>query len=280
MVSNWCANRTAVSSARIGIGIGVGDGFLTSDEVCSHRHRGVATWVCFCSPCRRSAASGRSTAARACGLRAGPSADFHLDGFYIGANSGYGWSYWSDPFGDNINGKGALAGGQLGFNYQIGQFVVGLDADLDWTGMTGNISAAAVGPFGGVISATATDANNFLSTFGARAGFAIDHALIYAKGGGAWTRDVLTISVTNVGGAIASGSSTTSRIGWMVGGGLEYAVTNNITLKAEYDYVNFGTANETITIAGGGLAPTTGTVAAKLYENVAKVGISYLFRPF
>jgi outer membrane immunogenic protein len=209
-----------------------------------------------------------------------PAPIFTWTGFYFGANGGYGWSKWSDNFGDNISGRGALAGGQLGFNYQINQFVIGIDADADWSGMTGNIGASATGPFGGVISATATDQNNFVSTFGARAGYAIDHALIYAKGGGAWTRDVLSVSVTNVGGAVASGSSTNNRLGWMVGGGLEYAVTNNVTVKAEYDYLNFGSMNESVTISGGGLAPTTGTVSSKLNMNLVKVGVSYLFKPF
>src|ERR1700719_1568889 len=59
---------------------------------------------------------------------------YNWNGFYIGADGGYGWgtSNWS-ALGSNFDVKGGLFGGQVGYNWQFGQFVYGVEADLDWT---------------------------------------------------------------------------------------------------------------------------------------------------
>jgi outer membrane immunogenic protein len=167
----------------------------------------------------------------------------------------------------------------------IGQFVVGVDADFDWANIkwSQSVTFPVGGLFGGPggnISASISDKDQFLSTFGARFGYAFDHAMIYAKAGGAWEREQFNLSVTNVAGAVATATGNTNRLGWMVGAGLEYAVTNNVTLKAEYNYVNFGTYNQTITLAGGGLAGATGTFNTKQNISLVKVGASYLFNSY
>ena len=218
---------------------------------------------------------------------------FSWTGFYVGINGGWGWNQWSNPdgqfaaagFSNTENGNGPLAGGQIGFNYQISQFVVGVDADFDWANIKWSQSIAIPigGLFGGPgasIGSTLSDKDQFLSTFGARFGYAFDHALFYAKAGGAWTREQFNLSVTNIVGAVASGSVNDNRLGWMVGGGLEYAVTDNITVKAEYNYVSFGSENQTLTISGGGLAGATGTFSTKQNISLVKVGLSYLFNSF
>src|SRR5580698_5957356 len=104
---------------------------------------------------------------------------FSWTGFYVGINGGYGWNQWSNPdgtlavFGNSFNGSGPVAGGQIGFNYQISQFVVGVDADFDWANIKWSQSVAIAlggGIFGGTISSTISDKDQFLSTFGARFG--------------------------------------------------------------------------------------------------------------
>ena len=74
-----------------------------------------------------------------------------------------------------------------------------------------------------------------------------------------------------------SGSNTFSRLGWMVGAGVEYAVTNNLTLKAEYNYLNFGSENETLTATSSTSGPLTALVTTKPTMNVIKIGVNWLF---
>ena len=202
---------------------------------------------------------------------------FTWTGFYVGINGGYGWGNWSDGVGDAFSPSGGLIGGTVGFNYQIQQFVLGVEGDADWSNIKWTQSATFAGPFGGFASTTISNQNDYLATFAARFGFAADRVLFYAKGGGALTNEDWNLSVTSVGGGVANGSSTDQRFGWMVGGGIEYAVTDMITLKAEYNYVDFGSSNDTLSISGGGLAPVSGTVTSKLNMNVFKGGINFLF---
>src|SRR5262245_33650094 len=78
---------------------------------------------------------------------------FSWTGVYVGVNLGVGWGRknWSDPFpppvaGDQLNIGGAIAGGQIGFNYQVGAAVWGLEADADWANIQGtNTCFAAIG---------------------------------------------------------------------------------------------------------------------------------------
>jgi outer membrane immunogenic protein len=207
---------------------------------------------------------------------------YNWTGFYIGINGGWGWNQWSNPdgqlaaagFNGTQNGNGGIAGGQIGFNYQISQFVVGVDADFDWANIKWSqsigVPIAFFGVPAGALAVTVSDKDQFLSTFGARFGYAFDHALLYAKGGGAWAREQFTISALGT-----SATATNNRLGWMVGAGLEYAVTNNVTLKAEYNYVSFGSDNTTISNAGG-----TGTFNQKQNISLVKAGVSYLFNSY
>ena len=207
---------------------------------------------------------------------------FSWTSLYVGGNGGYGRSSWSDGQGDSFTGKGGLGGGQVGFNVQINQFVVGLEGDLDWTGVNwSQSSSTSFSVFGltGGASASITNKEQWFSTFAARFGWAFDRVLVYGKVGGAWAEEDWSTSAsgTIAGVTVAgSGSTTFDRYGWMVGAGLEYAVTNNITIKAEYNFLDFGTANETLSINAGGTL-FTATVPSKLNVNIVKVGVNYLF---
>jgi outer membrane immunogenic protein len=210
---------------------------------------------------------------------------FGWTGFYLGGNAGWGWSWNSMtdsgpgifgqvfPVGTvtNLSQNGWLAGGQVGYNYQISQFVVGVEADADATGIKNSQSINV-----GTLTGSATYKNDIMGTLTARFGYAIDRVLLYGKLGGAWTRD-------NYNGSASDGSGVSglfNRWGGAFGAGLEYAVINNVTLKIEYDYLYFGTQNETLNF--NATDRVTGTITGdpnnvKLSASVVKAGVNFLF---
>jgi len=163
---------------------------------------------------------------------------FTWTGFYAGVNAGYGWStgtsrYYDPAFGyvgSNSNG-GFVGGAQAGYNYQMGMFVLGAEADLQY---------AAVGNKGSSYNAQYYSGNSdgYYGTLRARVGFAFDRALIFGTGGFAYG---------DIGGnnafdpAIGRHRGNSTNGGWTLGGGVEYAVTNNIVAKVEGSYVNLDT---------------------------------------
>jgi outer membrane immunogenic protein len=210
---------------------------------------------------------------------------FTWTGLYLGINGGYGWGRVDtiNQDGDTLsfNPKGGLVGGTVGFNYQWTWFVAGVEGDLDWSGMRWNqTSTISDDAFLGVpptASFTVNYKNNVLSTFAARFGVAADHALFYAKAGGAWTRETFNFSGSDPVLGTLSGSNSFTRVGWMAGAGVEYAVTNNLTLRAEYNYIDFGSTSETLTLSASLAGPTTATINSKLTMNVVKFGVNWLF---
>ena len=145
---------------------------------------------------------------------------FSWTGFYVGVNGGWGGGTGGKDFG---NVSGGLVGGTVGYNYQIGQFVVGLEGDWDWADLTKNGTNNI-----GYYKNKADD----LVTVRARAGYAIDRALLYVTGGYAGVDDKISLP--------GSYSSSEWRNGGVIGAGLEYAFTNNISAKAEYLYAPVG----------------------------------------
>jgi outer membrane immunogenic protein len=180
-----------------------------------------------------------------------------------------------------LNSNGGIVGGTVGYNYRWAWFVAGLEGDLDWSGMrwrqTSPISQDAFLGLASTGTVTATYKNNVLSTFAARFGVSSDYALFFVKAGGAWTREKFDFNGADpVLGAI-SGSDSFSRLGWMVGAGVEYAVTKNLTLKAEYDFLDFGNKTEMLTLNSSLAGPATATINAKLTMNVVKFGVNWRF---
>src|SRR5215211_1928236 len=141
---------------------------------------------------------------------------FTWTGFYVGVNAGYGWNTNDDFIFNDVrydlgDDGGFVGGAQAGYNYQIGSFVVGLEGDIQYADFGGDDVVLSDG--------SVADFNNsdWFGTVRARAGVAFDRALIYATGGFAFADDAT---------------------GWTVGGGLEYAFTNNLSAKIEGLYVN------------------------------------------
>jgi outer membrane immunogenic protein len=152
---------------------------------------------------------------------------FTWTGFYVGVNAGYGWNNNDytvvTPAGTvlAVSGQddgGFVGGAQAGFNYQMGSFVVGVETDLQYADIGGR-GMFTVGGF----NYYTDDSDNYFGTVRARLGLAMDRALLFATGGFAYG-DVGTFGGSNS--------------GWTLGGGVEYAFTNNFTAKVEGLYVN------------------------------------------
>src|SRR5437867_4945502 len=110
---------------------------------------------------------------------------FNWTGFYIGAHVGAGWSTkeWSEEglVLLNYNLNGFLGGGQLGYNWQSGWAVFGVEADASWTDIKGSGTC--------FVDFQCSSKIDALGTITARFGGAVDRALVYVKGGGAWVHD-------------------------------------------------------------------------------------------
>jgi outer membrane immunogenic protein len=183
---------------------------------------------------------------------------YNWTGFYIGINGGYGWgtSNWSLPAVTN-KPKGGMFGGTLGYNYQVGSLVWGLEWDLDWSDVKGSV---ACGP--GVSCETK---NSWLTTFRGRIGYAFDRWMPYFTAGGAYGEVKATASAPLLGAAV---STTNNQLGWTIGGGVEYAFLSNWSAKLEYLYVDLGSFDT-------GPAPLVNNVSFK--ENIVRAGLNYKF---
>jgi outer membrane immunogenic protein len=193
-------------------------------------------------------------------------------GFYIGINAGgaFANSSWTTPAGSvgSFSFDGGLAGATIGGNYQIGQFVVGVEGDGDWQNLRGAQGGGICAP--AAIGGCAV-ASNWLATIRARAGFAADHVLFYVTGGGAFA------NVKPSTGALTFGGG--DEAGWTAGGGVEYAFTDNWTAKVEYLYASFQGANcnSGSCSVGNAFVPGLAPATVNFHENVVRAGINYKF---
>jgi outer membrane immunogenic protein len=178
---------------------------------------------------------------------------YNWTGFYVGINGGYGFgkSKWSGV-GVAPKPTGGMAGGTIGYNYQVGSWVWGLEGDIDWADVNGNAICAGF---------TCSTKNTWLATLRGRIGYAFDRWLPYLTAGGAYGNVKASV---NPGGFSAS----KSELGWTFGGGLEYAFLGNWSAKIEYLYVDLGRFDT-------GPAPFVNNVSFK--ENVVRAGINYKF---
>ncbi|WP_336813737.1 outer membrane protein [Bosea sp. MMO-172] len=159
---------------------------------------------------------------------------FTWTGFYVGANAGYAWGNVNTSNGWGWGGRtttvgdldGFVGGGQVGYNYQMGQFVLGLEADLQGADLnTGrNIYGDRV-------------KTEYFGTVRARVGVAFDRFLPYVTAG--WAYGNVKTSFSDIAGNIYS-SDNSHTAGYAIGAGIEYAVTNNIVAGVEYLYVDLG----------------------------------------
>ena len=152
---------------------------------------------------------------------------YNWTGFYLGINGGGGWgqSQW-DGVG-TFDVSGGVIGGTVGYNWQFNQIVVGAEGDIDWSGIKGTTTVLC--PPG------CETRNKWLATVRGRLGYAFDRFLPYITGG-------LAVGDINATVPVLPGGSI-SNAGWTIGAGLEVGVVSNVSLKAEYLYLDLGNFN-------------------------------------
>ena len=239
---------------------------------------------------------------------------FTWTGFYVGANAGYIGSDSGSIFTTGNNGplagpstifnvnsgarpgltkvdpNGFTGGAQIGYNYQIGSIVVGLEADASYTDR-----AQSIGVIGstGAVSAFRTDLS-YIGTVRGRLGYAFDRLMVYGTGGlayGGLENNANFFATPAAGGTNVlqfSGGRNKIETGYAVGGGIEYALpttfslfnSNAVTIKAEALYYDLGKNN--ITVADTGLAPVA--VRGQSYNSrfetdgiIARAGVNFKF---
>jgi outer membrane immunogenic protein len=236
-------------------------------------------------------------------------------GFYIGGNAGYSWgrsntdvTYFNTvtgvpivpPPGSITSGSfdmnGGIAGGQAGYNWQTSNWVLGLEADIQWSGERGSAlfrcGATATGgvclpgltflPPGATGTTLALEQSlEWFGTVRGRAGLlATPKVLLYATGGLAYgsikSNGVIAGFNPNGLGLAALGSNTDTRVGWTVGAGVEGMITQNWTAKLEYLYMDLGRFNAgTFTLAPA--SPIAANVSSKFTDHILRAGINYKF---
>jgi len=199
-------------------------------------------------------------------------AGYNWTGFYIGANGGYGWGRTTST--DTVirtstthDPSGGLAGGQIGYNWQAGTWVLGLEADGDWANIRG--SAPCPNPAFGCASNIRD-----LASFRGRIGYAVGPALFYGTGGLGYAN--ANYNEFSVAGAIPPAGATafysTDRWGYAAGAGIEYGFAPSWSAKLEYMHYGF----DSVTAPPGTLAVAT-PVSLSLRVDTVKVGINYRF---
>ena len=180
---------------------------------------------------------------------------FSWAGFYLGINGGGGWgrSEWTGV--DKFNISGGMIGGTVGYNWQINQFVLGAEADIDWSGISGQTNTFC--------APGCQTRNHWLSTVRGRLGYAFDRILPYVTAG-------LAVGDINASLPGFPGGSVTSA-GWTVGAGIEYAVVGNVSVKAEYLFVSLSDFNCGLNCG------LVGNGNVSFYSNIGRLGLNVHF---
>jgi len=181
------------------------------------------------------------------------------NGFYAGVSGGYLWGNTAvSPAiaNTNNNSSGWTAGGQLGFNMDMGGFVVGAEADLQWANLAYNEPLAGGGTFESKL--------DMFGTARARAGGTFGQVMPYVTLGAAFGRGTSQTISNNT-----TTSQNATHFGWTAGVGIEAKATDNLSVKAEYLYVDLGNASYNL--------PATGSRDIGQRFSVIRAGVNYAF---
>lgn len=194
---------------------------------------------------------------------------FTWAGCYVGAQVGYAWTnsdtvLFTAPGARfnaltyGIDNDGFLGGVHVGYNWQRGAFVYGLEADIELADVKSKFT---------ILGNAGTGENNLRGSLRARVGYSFDRALFYVTGGLAMARveSKVLIGVTNF-------SASDTKYGWTVGAGVEYALTSNWSARLEYRYTDLGDYKMALAPLGA-----AGFSSADLTDHAVRVGISYRF---
>jgi outer membrane immunogenic protein len=207
-------------------------------------------------------------------------------GLYLGFNGGWGWSNSNNsnlaftgafaPFTvatSNNNANSPVFGGQLGYNYQTGSWVWGIEGDIDGANIQANQNVVL--PIGG--SAFLNEKQNWLASIRGRIGYTWGPGMIYVTGGGAWTGVQVTGGATLLTGETGSFSTSSTQSGYVLGAGYEWMIAPNWSLRGEYLYYGFTNNLNT----GALVFPVSGTTVTgnvnKFNTSVVRLGLDYKF---
>jgi outer membrane immunogenic protein len=191
---------------------------------------------------------------------------YNWTGFYIGGNLGGAWESTTitDPFfgaSFSNNRSGFVGGGQVGYNWQLSpNFVFGVEGTFDGTDIRSTDTNMAA-----LLSATSKV--DWIATVAARFGLAANNWLFYGKVGGGWVRDTITLTDLTNGFSI---SQSDSKGGWLVGAGIEYGITQNWTIRVEYDHLGLDSTTSQ------GFTPFD-TVNVSRHFDMVTTGLNYKF---
>jgi len=231
---------------------------------------------------------------------------WNWNGFYIGINGGYSWGRASRDlnFYNPLNNvplatasgagrdmNGGLFGGQAGYNWQTSNWVFGIETDAQWTGQKGSTTVlcpvvgcfpTAVIPAAGGVGASLTDKLEWFGTFRGRVGVAVvPSVLLYATGGAAYgslKTDLGLAGFTAAGVPVLAAASTSStKFGWTVGGGIEAMFAPNWSGKLEYLYMDLGSISNSVVLPTAGGFPLGANVTTRVTDNIFRAGINYHF---
>jgi outer membrane immunogenic protein len=210
-------------------------------------------------------------------------------GCYLGIEGGGDWgqsrhvdgnpgtpALFGVPITNSFGTSGGLLGGTAGCNYQFKNIVFSVENDLSWTSNTG--SGSDIPPFS--TGTTSSTNEKWLDTLRGRVGFAWDRLFLYGTGGAAFA-DIEAGVCTPAGICV---SQSTTRTGWVAGGGIEWAAwtspLSSVTLKLEYLYTDFGTGGSFFSpplLVG---AETVATRNVSLTDNIVRGGVNWKFNWF
>jgi outer membrane immunogenic protein len=205
---------------------------------------------------------------------------FDWTGFYIGGHVGWGhtdkeWRH-TDPFVDSIfvdrhsQADGFLGGGQIGFNWQTGALVLGVEGQFSWVDWDKDHRCVTF-----VVDFHCGHSVDWVATAAARLGFAAANWLFYVKGGAAFIDEEFHIRVPAAATTVLRSSDNDGEVGWMVGVGIEYGFTPNWSAKVEYNFMDFGDREVRFVDTLGLGLDTRFNIDQQVH--VVKAGINYRF---
>jgi outer membrane immunogenic protein len=225
----------------------------------------------------------------------GAGAMYDWTGFYGGLNVGGvinnseyklspGSTFVVDTGRDSghLNNGAFTVGGQLGYNYQIGRFVIGAETDFDYNSLKDSQTGSRPLPAGGAnLLYTVDQKGDFVGTLRGRLGYTpLNRLLVYGTGGFAYGDVAIdSVVILQPSGNTYAGSTSKVQAGWTAGGGGEYAITKNLTIKAEYLYVDLGKRSYTYPIINSVfIAPGLDyRTSVETREHMIRFGINYKF---
>ncbi len=219
---------------------------------------------------------------------------FTWTGCYVGVHGGGGamrnsvaGSSLMEVVGTDYTGTGGLAGGQLGCNYQDGNWVFGVEGEGYWSGMKTNDANSSSNSEGSSSFREVDSARNkFDFSIAARAGIAFDRTLVYGKAGWVWGKfdfdhTETTVNCCGEPTEIFTRSASGTLDGLLLGAGIEHAITNNWTVKLEYNFIRYGSKELAIAVCDNTSVPACSTAintqTFRADKQLFKIGVNYLF---